>query len=316
MAKNRMVSMAQAIAENDIVLLDGGNGQELRRRSATGNKSLWATQVLIERPDLVRQVHEDYISAGAKVITTNTYATVRNRLRDVYLNHRFEELLRLGGALAQEARERSGKEVLIAGSLPPLHGSYRPDLVRPFDEIEPIYREHVEILAPYVDLFVCETMSNGLEGFAAASAAARSGKPLWVAWTLKDDGSGVLRNGETIAEAWSALGDLKVDAALVNCCAPESISAAIPALTQLDAPLSGGYANAFSAIPEGWILKKDGVAVLGKRRDLTPESYIGYVKEWIEAGAKIVGGCCEVGPEHISYIHDNLIACHTTDNHG
>ncbi len=292
--------------QNGVILLDGGMGQELRRRCRSGNSSLWSTQVLIKQPALVQQVHEDYIRAGAKVITTNTYATVKSRLEKADgLADQWTHPLKLGGELAQQAREATGEKVLIAASLPPLHGSYRPELVRPLEEIEPVYREHVQILEPLVDLFLCETMSNVKEAYAAAHAAVSSGKPVWVSWTLKDDSSKLLRSDETLSEAWAALAGLPIAAALVNCSAPESITAAMPELVKLGAPLAGGYANGFTAIPEKWTLK-EGVSQLGQRRDLDPDSYAKHVQYWIDAGARIVGGCCEVGPAHIARINELL----------
>lgn len=291
---------------NGVILLDGGMGQELRRRCANEPTALWSAQALLEQPDIVQQVHADYIRAGAKVITTNTYATVKQRLQETAgIGDRFIELLNLAGKLATQARDTVGEKTLIAGSLPPLHGSYRPDLVRHFDEIEPIYREHAQILAPYVDVFLCETMSTGAEAYAAAHAAAATGKPVWVAWTLRDDGSARLRSEETLSDVWAALKGLPIDAVLVNCCAPESITAAIPELLALGAPLAGGYANGFTAIPPGWTIKQ-GVTPLGQRQDLDPEAYARHVHGWIDAGAKIVGGCCEVGPAHIARISEML----------
>ena len=92
---------------------------------------------------------------------------------------------------------------MIAGSLPPLAGSFRPDRVGRFEEIVPIYREQAEVLAPHVDLLFCETMSSADEARAAATAATWSGKPVWVCWTLHEDRSGRLRSGEEIGDASS-----------------------------------------------------------------------------------------------------------------
>lgn len=294
--------------QNGVLLLDGGIGQELRHRTQSGDDKLWGAHVLLEQPEVVQQLHEDYIRAGAKVITTNTYSTVRHRLAEhTDLGDRFVELLNRAGRLSQQAREVTGEKVLIAGSLPPLYGSYRPDLVRSYEEIAPIYHEHVEILAPYVDLFICETMSSGQEGYAAAHAATAAGKPVWVAWTLKDDDSKRLRNGETLREAWQVLKDLPIQAALVNCCSPESITAAMPEVVNLGAPLRGGFANGFAAIPEKWNFK-EGVSKLGNRPELTPAAYAEHVQSWIKAGATLVGGCCETGPTHIKRIHELIVS--------
>ena len=292
---------------NEIVLLDGGMGQELRRRSPNEPTSMWSAQAMVENPALVQEVHEDYIRAGAQVITTNTYATVKWRLEDAAgLGHKFEELVNLGGQLANQARDATGADVLIAGSLPPLFGSYRPDLVRDVNEIEPIYREHVDILAPYVDVFICETMSSAQEAYAATHVALTAGKPVWTAWTLQDNEEKRLRSGETLPQAWDAIKTLPLQAVLLNCSSPESITAAMPDLLALGVPIAGGYANGFTEIPEKWTVKEQGIHALGERHDLDPKAYAAYVQDWIAAGAGIVGGCCQVGPEHIQYLSEML----------
>ena len=286
-----------------VVLLDGGMGQELRHRGLPEHP-LWSAHALMITPQKVMAVHLDYIAAGARIITTNSYATTRGRLEAAGAGDRFEELNRMAGELAGWAREDSGRQVLIAGSLPPLAGSYRPDRVGAFAEIEPLYREQAEILAPFVDLFLCETMGSGAEARAAAAGAAATGKPVWVAWTLEDGGSRRLRSGETIAEAAAQLEDLPVGGFLANCCAPESITAAMPELAALAAARGtdavGGYANGFARIPDDWDIVKMGVSALGRRHDLDAEAYAGHAAEWIAAGAKVVGGCCEIGPAHIA----------------
>jgi S-methylmethionine-dependent homocysteine/selenocysteine methylase len=273
-------------------------GQELRHRGVQGTNTLWSAHALISAPEIVQAVHEDYIKAGANIITTNTYATIRRRLARAGIEDQFASLNQLAGELACQAREASGHDVLIAGSLPPLRGSYRPDLVGSFDEIESVYREQAELLAPYVDILLCETMSSGEESHAAVTGAA-VGKPVWVAWTLEDGGATRLRSGETIAEAAAMLDGLPVSAFLVNCCAPESITAAMPELSALGSWPVGGYANGFVSIPDKWLFK-DGVPTPDVRNDLDPLTYTSYVEDWISSGARIVGGCCEVGPDHIS----------------
>jgi S-methylmethionine-dependent homocysteine/selenocysteine methylase len=288
---------------SSITLLDGGMGEELRRRSSAGDRPLWSAQVMIEAPDVVRAVHRDFIDAGADIITANTYAIARPRLAAAGIEDRFEELNRQAVRLGMEARDAAGRDVLIAGSLPPLFGSFRPDRVRPYSELEPLYREQAELLAPAVDLFLCETMSSIEEARAAVSGAASTGKPVWLAWTL-DDVAATLRSGEDIATAVVALSDLPVEAFLANCCSPESITEAMPVLVRQagDKPC-GGYANGFAAIPGDWTIE-NGVDRLGARADLGPAAYLDHVAAWIDRGARIVGGCCRIGPAHIAAIDD------------
>jgi len=284
-------------------------GRELRSRGVDVFSPIWSATGLLTAADTVQQIHQDYISAGADIITTNTYGLIRSNLAKERIEDRFEELNLLACDLARRARENSAASVLIAGSLPPLGGSYRPDLVGKVDDIFPLYREQAQLLAPQVDLILCETMSSAAEGRAAASAACQSGKPVWVAWTLHEDRSGRLRSGETVDAAVEILSDLPVSGYLLNCCAPESITRALPQLIATGAAYIGGYANAFQAIPKNWRLdgdkKTDGLLEI--RSDLTPERYAEHVERWLMEGANVVGGCCGTDPAHIAKIRE-LIA--------
>ncbi|MCH9019284.1 MAG: homocysteine S-methyltransferase family protein [Proteobacteria bacterium] len=288
------------------VLLDGGMGRELRRRGVPILETIWSANALLVAPDVVREIHDDFIAAGADVITTNTYGVIRGDLATEGVEDRFAELNIAACKLAQEARAAAGRRVLIAGSLPPLRGSYRPDLVGPFDEIEPLYREQAEALMPHVDLLLCETMSSAAEALAAATAACATGRPVWVSWTLHEDRSGRLRSGETVAEAAKAIAHLPVSGLLVNCCSPESVSAAMPALAGLGSGLAGGYANTFRPVPEDWRLdgENEGDGLLALRDDLGPEGYARHAQAWLDAGARIIGGCCGTTPDHIARLHE------------
>ncbi|MGF1508406.1 MAG: homocysteine S-methyltransferase family protein [Myxococcota bacterium] len=289
-----------SVDDGACLLLDGGMGQELAARGIdTTSNGLWSAQALITRPETVVAVHRDFIDAGADVITTNTYATTRRRLDAGGEGDAFERLNRAAGTLAARARDESGRSVRIVGSLPPLHGSYRPDRVRLIEELEPLYREQAEVLAPYVDGFLCETMSTISEALAAARGAASTGLPVWVSWTVADDGSGRLRSGEGIVEAVSALESAGVAALLLNCSMPESIDAAMPALAASAGVLFGAYANGFRAIAADDEIA-DGRHVPDARADLDPVQYAHHANHWLDAGARVVGGCCEVGPVHIA----------------
>jgi len=288
------------------ILLDGGMGRELRFRGVDVMTSIWSARALIDAAEIVREIHSDFIAAGADIITINSYGIVKSNLAWAGIEDRFEELNLLACNLAKEARDASGRDVLIAGSLPPLAGSYRPDRVGKFEEIEPLYREQAEILAPHVDLLLCETMSSASEGRAAAAAATRTGKPVWVCWTLHEDISGRLRSGEDIIDAAGVLADLPLSGLLANCSAPESITKAMPQLKQTGLKYFGGYANTFQPIPEDWKIeghkKTDGS--LGLREDLDPETYAVHASDWLNAGATVVGGCCGTRPAHIARLKE------------
>jgi S-methylmethionine-dependent homocysteine/selenocysteine methylase len=288
-----------------VVLTDGGMGQELIRRSGATPTPLWSSRVLIDEPDLVRELHADFISAGARVITINTYAATPERLERDGAPGLFKTLQRKGIDVAKAARDEVGVDVRIAGCLPPLFGSYAPQLRSSYEATLETYRQIVAEQKDHVDLLLCETMASAEEGLAAATAAAESGLPIWVSWTLQDSLDGPrLRSGETIAKAAAAIAHIKTEALLINCSKPEVISAGLDDLLGLGGPV-GAYANGFTSVTA---LKHGGtVDVLEARRDLGPDSYADFAMDWVARGTKIVGGCCEVGPEHIAVLHERLL---------
>ncbi len=285
-----------------LILLDGGMGQELISRNASGQGVLWSATALFDFPEAVLAVHEDYIRAGADVITANSYACIRNNFEPQGLLDRLGEMNRLAVELAQRARDNSGKPVLIAGSMGPQRGSYRPDLVGTYEETEALYREQAEFLAPHVDLFICETLSCLTEARAAVTAATATGLPVWLSWSIEDSGVANLRSGESVHDAWKDIAEAGVSAVLLNCSPPEAISKVLPGLVSISDVPVGGYANAFTPIPDKWDFHGD-ESIPPARIDLTPEAYSEHAANWLAAGARIIGGCCEVGPAHIAHLN-------------
>ncbi|NND73920.1 MAG: homocysteine S-methyltransferase family protein [Ilumatobacter sp.] len=294
---------------NATTLLDGGMGKELRRIGAPFRQPEWSALALNEAPEMVVRAHTNFIDAGAEVIITNNYAVVPYHLGDEMIATRGAELTALAGRLARQAADGADRDVLVAGSLPPLFGSYEPDQFDPV-RAPALYRMIVSALAPHVDLWLTETLSTvaELEAIANVVAAGGAGKPLWASFTLPErwaDDTITLRSGESIDDVISTIDDHDdlVEAALFNCALPEQIG---PALDVLAAGLhaagldvrTGAYANAF---PES---RDDGYAanavILERRDDLTPHRYADIVGEWIAGGATIVGGCCDMYPEHIA----------------
>jgi len=285
-----------------LILLDGGMGQELISRNASGQGVLWSATALFDFPEAVLAVHEDYIRAGADVITANSYACIRNNFEPQGLLDRLGEMNRLAVELAQRARDNSGKPVLIAGSMGPQRGSYRPDLVGTYEETEALYREQAEFLAPHVDMFICETLSCLTEARAAVTAATATGIPVWLSWSIEDSGVANLRSGESVHDAWKDIAEAGVSAVLLNCSPPEAISEVLPSLVSISDVPVGGYANAFTPIPDKWDFHGD-ESIPPARIDLTPEAYSKHAANWLAAGARIIGGCCEVGPAHIAHLN-------------
>lgn len=300
-----------------VTILDGGMGRELLRIGAPFEQPEWSALALMEAPEMVLEAHRNFIAAGADVIITNTYAVVPFHIGEERFAQRGSELVALAGQLARQAADEADRSIRVAGSIPPLFGSYVPDNFRP-DLAPAMYRTLVAPQAPFVDFWLPETMSSITEATAAVNAAVThrraTNQVVWLSFCVPDEpssGTVVLRSGERIDELVGALAD-RVDAFLVNCSTPERIDEAIPELVRAVAEvgannLVGAYANAFE--PKQAVLAANS-GFSHDRVDLTPDHYADVVDHWVELGAAIVGGCCGIYPDHIT----ELAARHSNEN--
>ena len=285
----------------EITLLDGGLGQELVHRAGDRPTPLWSTQVLIDHPGMVAEVHRDFAAAGATIITTNTYALHRDRLAGTTFENEFEALYALA---LNEARGSGARRV--AGSIGPLRASYRPDL-HPEPEVGALlYAEVAGLLAPECDLLICETVASYDHAVSVLKGTGAAGKPVWLSLTVNDKDGTLLRSGEPLVSVLEAA-NAGAAAILINCSAPEAIPAALNVLAQGDLPY-GAYANAFEQITDDFLKDKPTVDALTKRQDMTPAAYADHAMAWVDQGATIIGGCCEVSPAHIAEIASRLRA--------
>jgi len=280
-----------------ITLLDGGMGQELVARSGDDPTPMWATQVMIDHPGLVRDIHADYFAAGATIATTNTYAIHHDRLLATGRDGLFHALHLRALAEAHEARAAHGSG-RIAGSMGPLVASYRPEVTQALATAAPKYAEIAAILGPHVDLILCETMASVEMAMGAVAGAQAAGKPVWLAVTVDDHDGSRLRSGEPVADLARVMAAYPVAAVLANCSVPEAMGDAMAALKALGLPF-GAYANGFTHISGNFLKDASTVRELTHRHDLSPAKYVDFAMGWVDAGATIVGGCCEVGPAHI-----------------
>lgn len=287
-------------------ILDGGVGRELERRGAPFRQPEWSALALWEAPEIVKQVHIDFINACAEVITTNNYAVVPFHIGQDKFNQEAKQLISTAIQQAKLAVEETKTNTQIAGSLPPLFGSYRADL---FDQshVAEIAVPIIETLSPDVDLWLAETQSCLQEVEMVHNLVPKDGRPYWVSFTLQDNISlaqSHLRSGETLIEAAKLIQKLNIDAVLFNCCQPEVILQAIHEMKQLLPDLQvGAYANAFAPQDET-ATANDGIDAV--RTDLDPNMYLNFAKQWQNAGASLIGGCCGISPAHIKQLSIHL----------
>ena len=293
--------------QDNFIVMDGGMGQELTRRLNVKG-GLWSAQALVDAPDTVADVHREFIDAGARVILTNTYSTIPSYFAKAGITDKYLDYARLAGEIARKVADEESQarqiDVRVLASIPPLDESYRHDLVPADDVSRVIYSELVKVLTPFVDGFVCETMSCIRESINAVASVRKTNAdlPCWIAWTLHESAGGGLRSGESIAQAYQALSPFDVQAYLFSCTSLEAITAAMPEMRALTQKPIGAYPNRL-AIPDGWTLDNPVPAGL---RDMSEDEFVAAANDWRQAGASIVGGCCGVGPDLIAALASSL----------
>jgi len=250
---------------------------------------------------LVVDVHRDFIKAGADVITLSSYAATPTRLAKYNRQNEFKALQESAVLAARQACDDMEQPPLIAGTLPPLPGSYRPSERLSSQSSQEEYQQIAEQQFKHVDLFLCETMASIEEACISTSVAMKSGLPVWTSFTVNETNGSFLRSGELVNEAAKAVLAEGASALLINCSPPEATTQALGELAPL-ADTFGAYANGFVTVEpyQGHAT----VDVLKSREEINPQTYAEFGKEWLLMGAMILGGCCEIGPEHIAEIYN------------
>lgn len=295
--------IARLLADQRVVVLDGGFGTELQRRGMqeADDPHIWSARGLIRSPALVLQIHLDYVLAGADVITAGAFRTNRTALRKAGLDGLSRPLTHLAVNLASEVKSRlwlhRGHEICIAGNLTAVEDCYCPHL-SPGEEASAEHDEKARYLAEAgCDLILIESMPSIREGICAVKEARTVGKPIWLSFILKPAGDPPqLLDGTEVVELPRILADSGglPDALLFNCSLPEDISSALVYLKHnrhgFGLPI-GAYANIERQIDEcgPWV----------RMCELSPQAYATIAKHWVELGAQIIGGCCGTTPDDI-----------------
>jgi S-methylmethionine-dependent homocysteine/selenocysteine methylase len=299
----------------DTIILDGGMSRELLRLGAELKQPEWSALALMNSPEIVRQVHAEFIAAGADVVTTNSYALVPFHIGEERFRTEGPSLIALSGQLAREAADAAGRKVVVAGSLPPIFGSYEPENFDP-STVQDYLKVLVENLSPHVDVWLGETLSLIAEGEAVRKAIKTQPKPFWISFTLADDAAQIaggepkLRSGETVQAAAEWAAGSGAQALLFNCAKPEVMKKAVETAAAVFAEKGvslkiGVYANAFETDTDD---KAANEGLHDTRQDLTGDAYSRFACDWAEAGATMIGGCCGIGAEHIHRVAGALRA--------
>ena len=290
-------------------VLDGGMGQELLARGMAPNGTLWSANALIQEKyhKLILDTHIDFIKAGAEVIVTTTFTTRKKRLKDNNVEDKYEYLNKKAGEIAQKAKKLY-PNILVAGGLPPQYLTYEAD-TRSENEIADNFNSQAKLLNPYVDFFYFDVLSSVREFKIAIDCTKEFNKPYLIGAHVSEGKN--LPSGEKISEIIKNIKHNKLLGIILSCVSPENYNLNLNELKNLGIPF-GFKLNAFiKTNPKpnytgAYYKSKTGNPneFLGIRKDLTPKKMAEFAKRFKNAGATILGGCCETRPSHIEMFTD------------
>ncbi|MFH8801427.1 homocysteine S-methyltransferase [Streptomyces sp. NPDC017936] len=299
--------LAEALASRAVVL-DGGLSNQLESAGHDLSDALWSARLLAERPEAVTEAHLAYFEAGADVAITSSYqATFEGFARRGIGRGEAERLLALSVELARDAarRARAGgvtRPLWVAASAGPYgamlaDGSeYRGRYGLGVRELERFHRPRLEVLAAAApDVLALETVPDADEAEALLRAVRGLGVPAWLSYSVAGDRT---RAGQPLEEAFALAADAdEVIAVGVNCCAPEDVAGAVASAARVTGKPVVAYPNS----GEAWDAR-------ARAWDGRPTFAPGQVLGWRDSGARLIGGCCRVGPDTVASIARTLAA--------
>jgi len=293
------IDLEQRLSSGETLLLDGATGTELERRGASTSLPLWSAPALRDQPELVEAIHADYAAAGVDALTANTFRTQRRTLSRGGWGDQAGALTQRAVALARRAATGVAPErrVFVLGSAPTLEDCYRPDLVPDDATLALEHREHAEhLVAANVDAILVETMNTIREAVGATRAAREAGAAVLVSFVCWEGPT--LLSGEPLGTALAAVAEYEPLALLVNCLPPSNVESCLEVLAASQRPF-GVYAN---------LGTPDDVTGFSRSVDCAPDAYATHAARWLEAGARLVGGCCGTTPAHLRAVVQRLRA--------
>jgi homocysteine S-methyltransferase len=315
-------NIVERLAGGDVLLLDGGTGSELQRRGVevlhgsgeTRRLAAWSALANVEAADVVRQVHTDYLRVGADAIISNSFWTGPTRMASVGLADDWERYARAAGENAVAARDAANTDAyVLAGIAPPaissVHGQQTQSdvIAMGATAFRKEYGDQARALASCgVDAILAEYVGCIDEAVASVAACSATGLPVLLGIRhIQEDGT--MQYGERLEDLAAALRDSPVAGIMLMCTAPERISAGLPRLIDAyDGPVGAypniGYMPLAPVDPDKPTMTNQLPSISGdflQTADYYPTRLAEFAREWKEMGARIIGGCCATGPEHV-----------------
>jgi len=292
------------IGAGGVVLLDGGTGTELERRGVPMNERAWCGDATLGHAEILREIHEDFIRAGAEVIITNTFATARHSLAPIGHGDDVERANRLAVEVAREARERvAERDVAVAGSMSDfMTDKGNPEWSRD-SCLRATYREQAEILAQAgVDLLALEMMQEPEIAVPAIEAGVDTGLPVWVGCSCRrvgDQGRLGLFDvpDRDFRELLDAILGLPVGViGIMHSEVPDVVQGIEMVRERWSGPMAVYPESGYFTMPNWQFVDI-----------ISPDDLVTEARSWRNRGVQLIGGCCGIGPQHIEALNAALV---------
>jgi len=288
------------------LILDGGMGQMLIKYGMIPQGTLWSATALLDSSlhQMVIEAHQDFMRAGAKVITTNNFTVRKLRFSENNILDKFDEALHTAGLLAKKAKQQDiiFKDVLIAGSVPTRNQTYMFNFELSNQDIQEEIHMSGGILDEYVDIFYLDVLSSIKEIELALEGLKDYQKKVLIGVHVKKNG--LIPDGNDIKALKPLIEKYQILGVIVACTDQQSVLAVMDQMPKLKSPF-GFKVNAYANIPNGWKIKPGNpTESLGVNKDFNNKSFIHFSEKCRAFGASIFGGCCEVNPDHIKALAD------------
>lgn len=296
------VKLRARLEQGEAVILDGGTGTELEKHGVPMSSAAWCGLACLTHPEAVTAVHAAYIEAGADIITSNTFASSRLMLDQAGMGERLDDVVAAALDCAKLARDRAktGADIVIAGSLshmmPLAAGTDKlqadeadsDHLTNVFGEMGQALRRHG------ADMIMLEMMYHPVRARLAMAAATATGLPVWCGFSARRGPGGQVlsfsRHSEIdFSELVNLLDEFEIDAAGPMHSAVDVCGDALAMIGEaFDGPLLAYPDSGYFAMPHWQFVDT-----------ITPKDLVDYGRSWYRAGARVIGGCCGLGVEHI-----------------
>ena len=299
MAMNQYSKLIKRAQDGECILIDGATGTEVERRGVPQLDNAWNGGGALSHPEIVKQIHKDYIDLGAEIVISNTFATTKHALTDAKQENNFEALNRRGVELAVQAKEElKNDKVLVAGGI-----SYwtwtgnKPSL----EELKLSVTEQAQIMRDAgADFIMLEMMIDIEQMITTIEAAQSSGLPLWIGLTCEPNISNemCLRDGDKLENVINVIKSYNPDVINIMHTEVEFVDRCLDILHSQWKGLIGVYAHSGKSVNGEWTFNNV----------ISAQEYCEYSAKWKHQGVSFIGGCCGVHTEHIDLMNKKLFS--------